>query len=424
MIGVRLMVSNLQNENLSSSTEYMEAIPLHYCFQLFENQFCNKFIQASKEFLGTDFNFNLVGVSYESNFLWRENDYFVTQINFSKDFFLVQKISDVAVNLIFFDALGTRQEQTNSLKLKDMTEFEAHILTAYNEFIHTHLSGLFLDIKEINSIIHTVKDEKTVYLTFYVSGNSEQEAGQIILSFPQFILKKLEPLSLPKHLLKIDFFNNSLVEINILIGSTSAALKDIKNLEPEDIIILEKSNIHTMHLKEFQDISINVNPNPSLIIDFDNEENGDIDIVNEVKGKNKDIWDSLEVDVNASFEKIKVKLGDLREITEGLVIDIAPIANNKVFIDVEGRQLATGDLVIIGDKYGIKITEIFADAKSQEVEKIEESAVVHYQESEQDEQQKEIKEPDEIEETDDEDENIEIDEDLDESDFEIEEEED
>ena len=186
----------------------------------------------------------------------------------------------------------------------------------------------------------------------------------------------------------------------------------------------EKSNIHTMHLKEFQDINININPNSSLIINFDNEENGDINIVNEVKGKNRDIWDSLEVDVNASFEKIKVKLGDLREITEGLVIDIAPIVNNKVFIDVEGRQLATGDLVIIGDKYGIKITEIFDEAKSREVEKIEEEAVEHCQELEQEEQSKEIEEPDKIEETNDEDENIEIDEDLDDSDFEIEEEED
>ncbi len=393
----------------------MREITLHSSFQCFETEFCDRLTLAGREFLNTDLSLSLAEISYEPNFLWADSDYFVTQINLGSEVSLLLKISDTAVNLIFLSALGRRQDEPGFLRLKDITEFEARVITAYNEFLYKQISELFLTPKEINSIIHTSQNTKTVYLSFYIYTQDEQEAGRIILSFPIFVFRKIEPVNKPENLLKLDFFNNSYIETDILIGKTSASLDEIKTLEPEDVVILDNSNIHTMYLREFEDISININPNSSLMVEFDNDDNGD-DAVIEGKTGNKSIWDSLEVEVNAGFEKVRMKLGELREITEGLVIDVASVSDNKVYIDVEGQKLAAGELVIIGDKYGVRITEIFSEAKSAEVEKLEEKgSELSIQPAEETELNEEPEE-----ETD----NMEIDEDFEESDFDINDEED
>ncbi|HSA06404.1 MAG TPA: FliM/FliN family flagellar motor switch protein [Candidatus Gastranaerophilales bacterium] len=418
------MVSSLQKDNSAELPDTLKKVFLHEIFHCFEDQFCEKFTLASREFLGVDFYFRLTGISYQPSFLWKTNDYFVTQINLGKEIKLMLKLSDTAINLILLNSLGKNHQDSTIFKLKDISELEAHILTAYNEFLHKNLSPLFLDAKEINSILHAIKNEKTLYLTFYIHTKDEQEAGRIILSFPQFTLRKITPVSKPEKIIDLDFFKNSIVQTNILVGKTRASLDDIKNLQLEDIIIFDESNLHTMHLKEFENINININPCSSLVIDFDNEENGD-DIVNQEK--NKSIWDSLEVEINASFEKIKIKLGDLREITEGLVIDVASLADNKVFIDVEGKKLAAGELVIIGDKYGVRVTEIFNETTPPETEFFEENTVkmpaknspqktAPKRRAEKEAENEEYQGEEDLE-------NMKIDEDFEESDFEMEEDE-
>lgn len=413
VIGVKEKVtSSLQNKSHAEGSESMKEISLHTIFQCFENEFCDRFASASAEFLSSEFLFSLTGLSYAPNFLWMDNDYFVTQINLGREISLMLKVSDTAANLIFMNSLGKRQEESGFLRLKDITEFEARVLTSYNEFLYKYISELFLTPREINSVINTLNTEKTLYLTFHIYTRDEQEAGRIILSFPEFVFRKMNPVQEPENLLRLDFFNNSYIETPIRVGKTSAPLNDIKNLETEDLIILDNSNLHTMYLSDFDDMTININPDSSLVVNFDDEEDGDDTVIKE---KTKNIWDSLEVEVNAGFEKIKMKLGDLREITEGLVIDVASVADNKVYIDVEGQKLAAGELVIVGDKYGVRITEIFNEAKSAEVEKIEEkSSELSVQ------RRRETEEEEQPEENDDEE--IEIDEDFEESDFDIEDE--
>ena len=39
----------------------------------------------------------------------------------------------------------------------------------------------------------------------------------------------------------------------------------------------------------------------------------------------------------------------------------------NVYLEVENRYLVAGELIIIGDKYGVKITEISTEAKAREV---------------------------------------------------------
>ena len=66
---------------------------LHHSFKCYEDSLCELLAGASREFLGSDLEFTLVSASYEPVFLWKDSDYFVTQINHTKDFPLVIKLS-------------------------------------------------------------------------------------------------------------------------------------------------------------------------------------------------------------------------------------------------------------------------------------------------------------------------------------------
>jgi len=335
-------------------------ISLHYYFNLYEKTFCEKLTNAGSEFFASELEFKLIGLSDAPNQIWNDSDYFVTQIKVSKEHSVTIKVSDTAANLIFRNALGDRPKETGYLKLKDITELEATILTAFNEFLFKKLSVNFLTSKEIKSVEYEENNEEsTIYLTFSIFGNTDDEAGKIIFIFPQFIMRNIIPVNKPELPLDISYFNPCLVETNIIAGYSRISLEEVKNLDIEDIVILENSHLYSMILKNHENLKININPDPNIVINLD-EDNGD-NTVSKVTGN---IWDSLEVDLSAEFEKVKIKLGDLRHVIEGLVIDIAPIAQNKLFLNVEGKQIAAGELVIIGDKYGVKITEVYNDAKA------------------------------------------------------------
>ena len=75
---------------------------------------------------------------------------------------------------------------------------------------------------------------------------------------------------------------------------------------------------------------------------------------------NQNIWDDIQIEVGAEFDKVKMTLGDLKQISKGLVIDLGPVFNNKISLLVENKVVARGELVILNDKYGVKVDEIIS----------------------------------------------------------------
>ena len=73
---------------------------------------------------------------------------------------------------------------------------------------------------------------------------------------------------------------------------------------------------------------------------------------------NPNLWDSIEVDMIGEFDAIKISLGDLKKIEQGMVVDLTSIYENMVTLSVEGKFIAKGELVIINDRYGVKIKEV------------------------------------------------------------------
>ena len=73
---------------------------------------------------------------------------------------------------------------------------------------------------------------------------------------------------------------------------------------------------------------------------------------------NTNLWDSIQVDMFAEFDRVKVTLGELKSIEEGLIVDLCSVYDNKVSLKVGGKSIATGELVIINDRFGVRIEKV------------------------------------------------------------------
>jgi flagellar motor switch protein FliN/FliY len=79
---------------------------------------------------------------------------------------------------------------------------------------------------------------------------------------------------------------------------------------------------------------------------------------NEMNNNNTNLWDSIQVDMSAEFDKVKVTLGELKNIEEGLIVDLCSVYDNKISLKVGGKIVADGGLVIINDRFGVRIENV------------------------------------------------------------------
>lgn len=75
-------------------------------------------------------------------------------------------------------------------------------------------------------------------------------------------------------------------------------------------------------------------------------------------GGNMDLLLGVNLDVSVEIGKAKRKIKDIVEFGQGTVIELNKQAGAPVDIMVNGRLLAHGDVVVIDDNFGVRITEI------------------------------------------------------------------
>lgn len=321
-------------------------------FSQFEwfNQVFNNAVQAgSDDFLYSGIRFKLYAVGKNLDTMSEDESYFVTKVKIDPQNEIYIRNSDKAVNTILTKALGPNKK----FDINKITELEAKLITAFNDNLYNFMSNAF-----IPAVQQSRKFDLT-HLTFLIKDEETQLYGKMIISFPGQLVEARSVVS-QEDKFSYDFFESSLIEVNLKIGSTIFTVGDMKVLEPEDIILLENSNIQAMKLdyngyqKDFR-----ITPNPALIVSVDNS--GGEEMSSNVPSGN--LWDSIQVEMGAEFDKVKISLGELKNIEQGLVVDISSVYNNNVTLKVEEKIIASGELVIINDRYGVKINKIYAEEK-------------------------------------------------------------
>lgn len=315
--------------------------------------------KSTDEFFQKDFSLRFMGISKEENILFYGDEYFVNKIPVSKMSDIKVRISSEAVSALLDNALGVSERPFN---LKTLTDIEAMLIKSFTMFMYKNISEL-LNKTEINKKV--IENSKDYELTFYLQANSKH-SGKIIISIPEYMIPNVEIEKIKENFSIVDF-RKVKVDMKISAGSSKITLNEIKAIEEGDIILLENSNINEMSVVwKGECIPFRINPNPSLIISIEN--NGGNHMEEETSSKSQNMWDSILVDIVAEFDNVKLTLGELKQISEGLVIDVGSVYDSKIKLRVENQVVATGELVILNDRYGVKIDKVVKNKETKKAQ--------------------------------------------------------
>jgi flagellar motor switch protein FliN/FliY len=70
----------------------------------------------------------------------------------------------------------------------------------------------------------------------------------------------------------------------------------------------------------------------------------------------------VEVEITVEIGRCRKRIADILRLAPGQTIEIAKAAGEPVDIYVNGQLLGRGEAVVLGDRYGVRITELASPA--------------------------------------------------------------
>lgn len=279
-------------------------------------------------------------------------DFFSSQIKVEDHNPITIRLSKEFIENILKISLKNSQTKFQFTKL---TALEIKILNGFCEFIYKQLKEILIPATQAKL---SEKSEENINLIFVINTKNEL-CSKIMISIPKdrVLFNELKK----NNSFKDEDFLSSNTIVKIKAGSSKITFEELQNLTPDDIIILENSELSKLtlisgNIKE----KFNIKINPDLILNINNDEDDEEDVQNtydEVKME-KNLWDDIQIEINAEFEKVKMTIGELKQITQGQIVDLGSIFDNEISLFVEERKVAKGELIIINDRYAVRLNEI------------------------------------------------------------------
>ncbi len=317
-------------------------------YDWYQNNFPEVVQKSCDEFFDPNFRMEFIGLSKNINCLTDDEACFVTKIKIDKEYDMYFRLTAKTIDLILTKILG---QSKTSFNINKISELEAKIITSFNDYLFEHLKGMLQNPPQ-NELKRNNFD--VIHLTFIIKEKDDynNKTGKVVISLPAALLNP-ESVDSHENTFSEDDFPNAETFAKVYVGKTKFKLHDVKNLETEDVVVFENSNIESLQLSVYgETFPVKINPNMDILIPA--EDDG-----GETMGTNApNIWDSIEVEMNAEFDSVKVTLGELKSIENGLVVDLTSLYDNNVTLKVEGKPIASGSLVIVNDRYGVKINQV------------------------------------------------------------------
>lgn len=343
------------NSQLSKKTNMNMPIALSYSW--FEAEFLPKIRDSLMNFWESNFYVKLFSIT---NFDTIKKDklsigetYFTKQIPINAHQNATFRMSSEFIRITLHSILGSTSPK---FQLASLSELEVKILNSFLNFLCKNISSSFLHYDEIPK--YALKSKEEYNLTFFIK-KEDEKATKFAITLPKNILvpNLLSPNADAQNELPDNFSTN----VKVRAGKTKIALSELKMLSLGDIVLLDNSNINKMYIKSASLLhEFKINPDPGLIIELDEDEHD----IGGASMANKNMWDDIQIEVSAEFEKVKMTLGELKQIANGMVIDLADAFSGKISLVVEDRVVAKGDLVIINDRYGVRLNEVAPSTES------------------------------------------------------------
>lgn len=84
-----------------------------------------------------------------------------------------------------------------------------------------------------------------------------------------------------------------------------------------------------------------------------------------MEDKKRDINLILDIPVNMTVElgKTKLTIKELLNLTQGSIIPLEGLAGEALDVLINGYLIAQGEVVVVGDNYGVRITDIITPSE-------------------------------------------------------------
>ena len=322
---------------------------LYYEYDWFEKLFPLAMQKSVDSFFFPGLKCDLIGVSKNINLLQTKGAYFVTKVRIDQFYDMFMRMSADCISILLNKGLGRAGKPFN---INTISELEKATLTGFND----HVSRIIIPFLEPPPVVNFVRTNfDMTHLTFMITDEEQIDVyGKFIISVPD---GRLSPDRIESTGDKFDYteFYECPTEVRLVLGKTRFSVDDMKSLEVGDLLILEDSDLSNLTLYIQDEVkTVHIEPNFDIAIPFDN--NGGDDMANKAVPKN--LWDTIEVDMYAELDPVKISLGNLKKIELGQVVDVAALYENHITLRVENKIIGYGELVIVNDRYGVKISDI------------------------------------------------------------------
>lgn len=95
-----------------------------------------------------------------------------------------------------------------------------------------------------------------------------------------------------------------------------------------------------------------------------NEEN--IDVPTQPSVENLKVLENIEVELTVEVGRAEITIRDLLRLNEGSVLELDRLAGDPLDILVNGTKIARGEVVMIGERFGVRFGEVVEPEKRME----------------------------------------------------------
>ena len=85
-----------------------------------------------------------------------------------------------------------------------------------------------------------------------------------------------------------------------------------------------------------------------------------------VSAENMRLLENIDVSLTVEVGKAQIKIRDLLRLNEGSVIELDRLAGDPLDILANGTMIAKGEVVMVGERFGVRFTEIVDPATRME----------------------------------------------------------
>jgi flagellar motor switch/type III secretory pathway protein FliN len=210
-----------------------------------------------------------------------------------------------------------------------------------------------LNLPVAGGITQTPKD-RLILSTWQLSVD-DGHLGSVYIHWPKAYLHQLPQPVAPEPPATLPWFSGVNLTIQPLVGRTHLPVDALAHLEVGDVVVLEDSNSKTLRIETAQGaLTFNINDPkvthlPAMPRGSDSSQSGP------AAGPH---WDQLMVEVSAEFDPFLLPLKEVRAMSEGLLIELDDLAHNTIHLHSQGTHIASGALVVIGDKFAVRVEQV------------------------------------------------------------------